>query len=75
MNNDPDVTRLFSTIVVWIAAAGMFIFGFTKLGATGYAIPLWGIIGLALVISPAVATVAIWKSKPNSNKSSDDKKN
>ena len=55
--------RLISTIVVWIAAGAMFIFGFSKINAGSDALVAWGVVGLALAISPAIATWAIWQSK------------
>jgi len=63
MKTDGTQTRLISTIVVWMAAAAMFIFGFSKLGSTGDGTFYWGVMGIALAISPAIATWAIWKSK------------
>jgi len=60
---EDNKARVMSTIAIWIATALIFIFGVFRANATGDAILLWFIIGIALAISPAIATRAIWKSK------------
>jgi len=63
MNIDDNKARIVSTVAIWIATAVIFVFGVFKCNATGDGIYLWTIVGLALAISPAVATGLIWKSK------------
>lgn len=55
--------RVLSTVAIWIVTALVFIFGVFKCKAAGDGIYLWCFVGIALAISPAIATRAIWKSK------------
>jgi hypothetical protein len=65
MNIDDNATRLFSTIIIWIATAVIFVFGFFRMNVTGVGLLPWFAIGMALAIGPAVATKEIWKSQPS----------
>jgi hypothetical protein len=60
---DNNQAKVVSTVAIWTATAFIFIFGVFQANATGDAIYLWFFIGIALAISPAIATRAIWKSK------------
>jgi hypothetical protein len=60
---EDNKARVLSTVVVWIATALIFIFGVFNCRATGDGIYLWFFVGVALAISPAIATREIWKSK------------
>jgi hypothetical protein len=60
---DDNNTRIISTVAVWIATAMIFVFGVFRCNASGDGMYLWSIVSLALAISPAVATRAIWKWK------------
>ena len=65
MNINDNASRLLSTVAIWVATAVIFVFGFFggKIHVDGIAIYFWGAIGLALAVSPAIATKAIWQSK------------
>jgi uncharacterized membrane protein len=60
---EDNKARVVSTVAIWIVTALIFIFGVFKCNATGDGIYLWFFVGIALAISPAIATRAIWKSK------------
>jgi hypothetical protein len=60
---DDNKARAVSTVAIWGATALIFIFGVFRSNATGDGIYLWFLVSLALAISPAIATRAIWKSK------------
>ena len=60
---DNNTARVVTTVAIWIVTALIFIFGYFRCNATGEAIIWWFLIGIALAISPAIATRAIWKSK------------
>jgi hypothetical protein len=58
---EDNKARMISTVAIWIATALIFIFGVFRANATGDATYLWFLVSLALAISPAIATRAIWK--------------
>ena len=60
---DNNKAKAVGTVAIWIATALIFIFGVFKCNATGDGMYLWFFIGIALAISPAIATRAIWKAK------------
>jgi hypothetical protein len=60
---EDNKARVVSTVTIWIATALIFIFGVFQANATGDGIYVVFFIGIALAISPAIATRAIWKSK------------
>ena len=60
-----NTTRLLATCAIWIATALIFIRGyFDRLDVRG-AFPtfIWATFGIALALSPALATRAVWKTR------------
>jgi len=63
MNN--NATRLLATAIIWIATAAIFIYGFfDRLDIRGeFPTFMFCVFGIAIALSPAIATRAIWNAK------------
>ncbi|MEI7730886.1 MAG: hypothetical protein WCO56_15030 [Verrucomicrobiota bacterium] len=68
-----NLAKLLSTLAIWTATALIFILGFFKCPVNGFAVFVWGGIGMGLAFAPAIATTAIWKHRetPTSPNSTD----